>query len=152
MTVQADAASPKASVFLDRFVKLAHRVCADADACERGVSATVEELSALWDCSPRAAQETLRRLSRWGLVRWDPRPGRGHRSKLEIKVHPVFVYFDRACAAHASGQWAEAAFWLGEILRECPCIPEVPAMLADARRRLGLRPAAWADGAERAAP
>lgn len=146
MSDAPDLMAPKASVFLDRFVALAHRLCGDAETCRDGAAVTIEELAEWWDCSPRAAQQTLRRLSRWGLVRWDPRPGRGNRSKLEIKVHPVFVYFDRACEAQSRGQWAEAAFWLGEILRECPCIPEVPAMLADVRQRLGLRPAAWADG------
>lgn len=45
-------------------------------------------------------------------------------------------------------RWAEAAFWLTEILRECPCTPQVPLLLAGARARLGLPPAtvSWACG------
>ncbi len=45
-----------------------------------------------------------------------------------------------ACHAEVAGHLAEAAFWLGEVLVSCPCIPEVPARLASVRTRLGLEP------------
>ena len=98
----------------------------------------VEELSRLWDCSPRTVRETLSRLRAWGFLAWDPRPGRGRRSSLTILAHPVYVYFLRGERATAVGHWAEAAFWYGEILDVCPCIPGVPEKLAQARRHLGL--------------
>jgi len=107
-------------------------------ACE--VSATVEELAALWECSRRAAQQTLRRLSRRGLVSWRPRAGRGRRSALQVTVHPVHAYLERALAAARRQRWVEAAFWLEEIDRECPCLPDVSRMRAEIRARLGLPP------------
>lgn len=136
-------ATRKAGPLLARFTALAHwaeRHCRRAEDGRCEALTTVGDLAALWDCSHRAAQQTLRALAGRGLVSWEPRPGRGRRSVLRVAVHPVHAYLDRARAAQRREQWAEAAFWLGEILRECPCIPEVPAMLAEARARLGLGP------------
>ncbi|WP_243149672.1 SgrR family transcriptional regulator [Thermaerobacter sp. PB12/4term] len=106
----------------------------------------MDEIARVWGCSRRAAQQMLRRLARWGLVAWRPQPGRGGRSHLRVMVHPAHAYFDRAAVAMEREQWAEAAFWLSEILRECPCIPQVPSLLAEVRIRLGLPPATsgWA--------
>ncbi|ADU51561.1 hypothetical protein Tmar_1448 [Thermaerobacter marianensis DSM 12885] len=143
----------EAGLLLKRFIELAHWVrqrSAEGDASGNGgtggepyggVLVTVDELAGMWGCSRRAAQQVLRRLASWGLVAWKPQPGRGGRSQLRVTVHPVYAYFDRAEMAMRREQWAEAAFWLTEILRECPCIPQVPALLAEARAQLGLSPA-----------
>ncbi|HEY8504018.1 MAG TPA: SgrR family transcriptional regulator [Gemmataceae bacterium] len=145
----------KAGLLLQRFIALAHwvrRRAAGDDVSRPGggrgdhagvhtvAQVTIDELAELWGCSRRAAQQSLRRLARWGLVAWKPQPGRGGRSILRVTVHPVYAYLDRAEIALRREQWAEAAFWLTEILRECPCIPQVPALLAEARARLGLSP------------
>lgn len=133
--------SPKAEVFLSRYLALARALPAE-DGFPDGVEAslTVADLMALWQVSARAVRDTLARLSAWGLVRWRPAPGRAQRSALRLLVHPVHVYFARAERAEAGGRWAEAAFWYGEILSDCPCIDGVEARLRRARSRLGLHP------------
>lgn len=64
------ARSRKAGPLLGRFIALAHwagtRSASAATPYE--TLATVEELAALWNCSRRAAQQTLRRLAAWGFV------------------------------------------------------------------------------------
>lgn len=138
MTVNS---GPKGSVFLDRYLDLAHS--APPDRQDATLTATIADLARLWDCSERSARQTLGRLQVWGLLAWHPRPGRAQRSEVVLHVHPVHVYYERACRAEAVGSLAEAGFWLGEVLASCPCIPEVPARLASVRTRLGLemRPA-----------
>lgn len=135
MTVDS---GPKGSVFLDRYLALAHSVAPHGQGAPR--AATIADLARLWDCSERSARQTLGRLEVWGLLAWHPRPGRARRSEVLLHVHPVHVYYERACRAEAAGSLAEAAFWLSEVLASCPCIPEVPARLASVRTRLGLEP------------
>ncbi len=130
---------PKGSVFLDRYLLLAQSPPPAGEGAPR--TATIAELAQLWDCSARSARETLGRLQTWGLLAWDPRPGRARRSEVWLHVHPVHVYFERACRAEAAGSLAEAAFWLGEVLMSCPCIPDVPDRLDAVRARLRLEPA-----------
>ena len=132
----------KAEVFLRRSVDLA-RYLSDGDAGParpREARVTVADLAALWQASPRSVRETLARLKAWSLLAWRGAPGRGRRSSLRLLVDPVHVYFARAERAAADGRLAEAAFWYGEILADCPCIEGVPERLAAARRALGLAP------------
>lgn len=131
----------KQDVFLSRYIVLAGWVHARFQVAPdqaRPVLVTVAELAKLWDCSERSARQSLARLQSWGLLTWEPQPGRSRRSFLVLLTHPVHVYYDRARRAEAQGDWAAAAFWLQEILSECPCIPEVPELLDDVRSRLGL--------------
>ncbi|NMP23326.1 SgrR family transcriptional regulator [Sulfobacillus harzensis] len=130
---------PKGNVFLDRYIHLAHAIHDGApDQTVGPTTMTIAELAGLWDCSERAAQESVQRLESWGLLRWSPQAGRGKRSGLALLVHPVHVYYERAAHALEQGALAEAGFWLNEVLRECPCIPGTAAMLAEIRQRLGL--------------
>jgi MarR-like DNA-binding transcriptional regulator SgrR of sgrS sRNA len=126
--------SRKDHIYLARYLAVVDMASGPA------VKVKVEELGELWQCSPRAVRETLDRLTQWGLLKWLPRRGRGQRSELRVLVHPVHIYRVRAERAEAGGRWAEAGFWYGEILRDCPCLPDVPGRLAAVRRRLGLGP------------
>ncbi len=126
---------PKGDIFLSRYVRLAHAV---HENTPDGDGLTVADLAGLWDCSERAAQESLQRLAAWGLLRWNPQSGRGKRSAVALLVHPVHVYYERAERALTQGGLAEAGFWLGEIMRECPCIPAAAALLTHVRQQLGL--------------
>jgi len=134
-----DSHSGKSGIFLDRYVQLAHAVhTGPPDENPPPASLTVSELATLWDCSIRSAQETVRRLTTWGLLIWIPIPGRGNRSRVSFKVHPVHIYFNRAERALREGALPEAGFWLTEIIRECPCIPGVYDRLQHVREALGL--------------
>lgn len=139
--MMAETDAPKQDVFLSRYIVLAgwvhtrFRVGPDP---AHPVLVTVAELAHLWGCSDRATRQSLARLQSWGLLSWEPQAGRARRSFLVLLTHPVHVYYERARRAQADGDWAEAAFWLQEILTECPCIPDVPRLLADVRGRLGL--------------
>lgn len=131
----------KAEVFLRRYLDLVRRLGPGDgafDGAAPAIAVTVGELGTIWDASPRAVRDTLGRLAAWSLVAWRPRPGRGRRSALSLLVHPVHVYFTRAERAERDGRPAEAAFWYGEILADCPCIEGVAERLAAARARLGL--------------
>jgi hypothetical protein len=131
----------KGSVFLDRYLVLAAAAHAGDHKVEgTALAATVADLAVLWDCSARSARQTLARLTEWDLLAWHAHPGRAHRSRVVLRVHPVHVYFERARRAEAIGNLAEAAFWLEEVQAACPCIPEVPRQLASVRTRLGLAP------------
>lgn len=134
---------PKAQVFLSRYVALAHRLPGGPESCKAWVSSiTVSELAALWDCSERSAQESLQRLKSWGLVDWTPKRGRGKRSLVQLLVHPVHIYFEQAEKALTQNALAQAGFWLGEIQRECPCIPGVEILFQQIREQLRLIPPA----------
>lgn len=129
---------PKGLVFLERYLDLAQS--APREGQHAALATTVADLAQLWDCSERSARQTLGRLEMWGLLTWHPRPGRARRSEVVLHGHPVHVYYERACRAEAAGSFAEAGFWLGEVLAACPCIPDVPTRLAAVRARLGLSP------------
>ncbi len=130
---------PKANIFLTRYIHLAHAIDDELhDGHAQSTTMTIAEMAALWDCSERAAQESVRRLQTWGLIRWHPRAGRGKRSDLALLVHPVHVYFERAQHALEQGALAEAGFWLQEVIRECPCIPAAAMLLTDIRHSLGI--------------
>ncbi len=132
---------PKAQVFLSRYVRLAHHLPGEMESGPALVSSiTVAELAKLWDCSERSAGESLQRLKSWGLVDWAPKRGRGKRSLIAVLVHPVHIYFEHAEKALAQNALAQAGFWLGEIQRECPCIPGVAVLLQQIREQLGLVP------------
>jgi biotin operon repressor len=94
-----------------------------------------EELSRLWDCSPRAVRETLSRLRAWGVLAWDPRPGRGRRSVL---THRASVYDSGESARPPSSIGRRPPSGSGEILDASPGIPGVPEKLTQARRHQGL--------------
>ena len=125
---------PKSSVFLNRYIRLAHAIHETAQP----TSITIAELAKLWYCSERTAQESIQRLETWGLLRWNPKPGRGKRSDLALLIHPVHVYFEEAQHALAKEALAEAGFWLSEVIRECPCIPEAATLLTEIRQRLNM--------------
>lgn len=130
---------PKGTVFLDRYVQLAHAIHqGPPEQTARPTTMTIAELATLWDCSERSAQESVQRLQSWGLLAWDPRAGRGKRSHLSLLVHPVHVYYESAQRALETGALAEAGFWVSEVIRECPCIPEAFTLLVEIRQRLGL--------------
>jgi hypothetical protein len=131
--------SRKAHIYLARYLAVVDMARRRSGAAS-GLAVKVEELGELWQCSPRAVRDTLDRLTRWGLLEWLPRRGRGQRSELRVLVHPVHIYRVRAERAEAGGRWAEAGFWYAEILRDCPCLPDVPGRLAAVRHRLGLGP------------
>lgn len=128
---------PKRTVFLSRYITLAQSI-ADTSSPDVISSITVAELAALWNCSERSAQDSVQRLKTWGLLHWTPRRGRSNRSQVLLLVHPVHVYFERAQRAFDHEAWAEAGFWLGEILRECPCIPAATTLMKTVREQLGL--------------
>jgi MarR-like DNA-binding transcriptional regulator SgrR of sgrS sRNA len=131
---------PKGNVFLNRYIQLAHAIHGGRlpDQTAGPTTMTIRELASLWDCSERAAQESVQRLEQWGLLRWSPQAGRGRRSDLALLVHPVHVYFEQAERALGHGALAEAGFWLNEVMRECPCIPAAATMLTEIRQQLGL--------------
>ncbi len=130
---------PKGDIFFNRYIHLAHAIHDGApDQIANPTAMTMAELATLWECSERAAQESVQRLESWGLLRWTPRAGRGKRSVLALLVHPVHVYYERAEWALSHGALAEAGFWLNEVMRECPCIPAAAALLTEIRQRLGL--------------
>lgn len=135
MSTDAQQRESKGDVFLDRYIKLAHALHQHAEPTD---ALTVSAVAELWDCSVRSAQDSLQRLKSWGLIRWIPQAGRGKRSRLILLVHPVHVYFEKAQRALAKDAWAEAGFWLGEIMRECPCIPMASELLSEVRQNLGL--------------
>lgn len=131
--------NPKGDIFLSRYIRLAHAIHDPfPEAAARPSSMTIRELAQLWDCSERAAQESIQRLETWGVLQWTPQAGRGKRSRLALLVHPVHVYFERAERALDQEAWAEAGFWLSEVMRECPCIPAAAELLETVRLRLGL--------------
>lgn len=130
---------PKGDVFLSRYIRLAHAIHdGPSEATAGPTTMTIGEIARLWDCSERAAQDSIQRLEAWGLLTWSPQPGRGKRSRLALLVHPVHVYFDRAERALEQGSLAEAGFWLSEVMRECPCIPAAATRLSEIRQQLGL--------------
>lgn len=130
---------PKGNVFLNRYIHLAHAIHNGASDQTAGpTTLTIAELATLWECSERAAQESVQRLENWGLLRWTPQAGRGKRSDLALLVHPVHVYYERAQRALVHGALAEAGFWLNEVMQECSCIPAAAALLTEIRQRLGL--------------
>jgi hypothetical protein len=130
----------KIEVFWSRYLKAA--ALAEPHPDDRAsfghLELTLADLARIWDCSLRAAQETLRRLEALSLLQWLPSPGRGHRSRLTIHVHPVWIYHARAERAEAGERWAEAAFWYRLILEDCPCVPGAAEHLEACHRRLGL--------------
>ena len=130
---------PKGDVFLNRYIHLAHAIHdGSPDEIAGPTTMTIAELATLWECSTRAAQESVQRLESWGLLRWTPHAGRGKRSRLALLTHPVHVYYERAERALAHGALAEAGFWFNEVMRECPCIPAASALLTEIRPRLAL--------------
>ena len=111
---------PKGSVFLDRYLDLAH--VAPLGGQDAPLTTIIVDLPRLWDCSERSARQTLRRLELWGLLAWHPCPGRARRSESCCRFTRSTSTVS-ACRAEAVGSLAEAAFWLGEVLASCPCIP-----------------------------
>ena len=131
--------SLKIDVFWRRYLQVAAQAILVPDPGAWGrLDVTLADLAKIWDCSPRSAQASLRRLQAMGLIVWSPTHGRGRRSQLTILVHPVWIYHARAERAEAQERWAEAAFWYQAILDECPCVPDAAEHLLACRARLGL--------------
>jgi hypothetical protein len=140
LSVRNGSESTKIEVFWARYLKVAALAEPDPgdSVCLGQLEVTLADLARIWDCSLRAAQETLRRLEALNLLQWLPSPGRGHRSRLTIRVHPVWIYEARAERAEAGERWAEAAFWYRLILENCPCVPGAAEHLEACYGQLGL--------------